>query len=290
MLLVETPLSFGVCSNRPHNMTRVRQLLDVSTSADEVILVADLRPDHTTSRLLHDLEASGARVLRNDTNMGLSYSRNLILATCSHRHLVYIDDDLEITSPTVEAIRDTVTEGAAIVGVRLEPAFEARIPWWLTGGQYHYLGVHHNVAQARTWGACMAIDAQMARSAGLTFRSELGRHGSGLQSGDDTTFLRKLRALGATERFFTEASAVHHVGRERTRLRYLLRRAWWQGRSEARRGAACTSIRKEWGRATAAGPAAAAPARRYLLSTVYVGAVISGGATESMLRIVRGKS
>jgi len=273
-------LSFGVCSNRPHNFPNVGSLVDVVGDDDEVILVADLEATAAESALLDDLSARGVNVINNGSNRGLSFSRNQVLAKCGHRHLVYVDDDLALVPETVESIREAVGSGANIVGVWLRPSFSVPRPWWLTGGQYHYLGVHHALAQAKTWGACMAVDVDLARRADITFREELGRRGRSLQSGDDTTFLNELRSAGAVERFLPDDVAYHAVGAERTRPGYLLRRAWWQGRSEVRRAGAMTSLGKEWRRGVAQGPDAAGTGLRYTLACVYTGAVASGIATE----------
>lgn len=281
-----TPLSIAVCSNRPRNLADVGLLLDSAADDDEIMLVADLEPGPELADQLADLGARGVRVMVNGSNCGLAYSRNRALAECRHQHLVYVDDDAVVPPETIEAIRDAVGGGAGIVGVWLAPRFQGRVPWWLTGGQYHYLGVHHAVELATTWGACMAIDARLARQAGLQFRTELGRRGNALLSGEDTTFLAELRRAGATEQFLTGSAASHCVPAERTRVIYLLRRAWWQGRSEMRRSAARTSLSKEWRRAVATGPACAAPARRYLLAAFYVSAVASGIVAEYALQAV----
>jgi glycosyltransferase involved in cell wall biosynthesis len=283
---VGTPLSIAMCSNRPRNLADIGLLLDSTTADDEVMLVVDLEPGPELTEQLTDLEAQGVRVLVNGGNCGLAYSRNRALAQCRHQYLVYVDDDAVVPPETIEAIRDTVGGGAGIVGVWLAPRFQRRVPWWLTGGQYHYLGVHHTVELATTWGACMALDARLARQAGLQFRTELGRRGNALLSGEDTTFLAELRRAGATEKFLTGSEVSHYVPADRTRLSYLLRRAWWQGRSEMRRSAARTSLSKEWRRAVATGPASAAPARRYLLAALYVAAVATGIAAEYAIRAV----
>lgn len=281
-----TPLSIAMCSNRPRNLADIGLLLDSTTADDEVMLVVDLEPGPELTEQLTDLEAQGVRVLVNGGNCGLAYSRNRALAQCRHQYLVYVDDDAVVPPETIEAIRDTVGGGAGIVGVWLSPRFQSRVPWWLTGGQYHYLGVHHTVELATTWGACMALDARLARQARLQFRTELGRRGNALLSGEDTTFLAELRRAGATEKFLTGSEVSHYVPADRTRLTYLLRRAWWQGRSEMRRSAARTSLSKEWRRAVATGPASAAPARRYLLAALYVAAVATGIAAEYAIRAV----
>jgi glycosyltransferase involved in cell wall biosynthesis len=196
-----------------------------------------------------ELNRPGVRVLPNGANRGLSYSRNRALAECAHRILVFLDDDVTLTRDTLDGIRAQAVKGAAILGVRLVPVFpQAARPWWLTGGQFHYLGVHHQLDRARTWGACMAVDADLANRHGIRFRDELGRRGQALQSGDDTTFLNELRAIGATEAFLTSVCAAHQVSPERQWLRYLMRRAWWQGRSERRRRSLALALVKEWRR------------------------------------------
>lgn len=284
---MSVPLSFAMCSNRPHNFTNAGRLVDVVGVEDEVVLVVDMQPGPAEAAELAHLASHGVHILNNGANRGLSHSRNQALAKCKHRHLVYVDDDIVLTAETVEAIRKATDEGANIVGVWLEPRFRGPRPWWLTGGQYHYLGVHHTYEQAKTWGACMAVDVDLARRAGITFRDELGRRGNALQSGDDTTFLNDLRAVGATECFLRNAVASHRVEPGRTRPTYLLRRAWWQGRSEVRRSTAAASLGKEWRRGVSPGPAAAGKGLRYALSLIYTGAVASGIATEYVLQLAK---
>jgi Glycosyl transferase family 2 len=282
-----TPLSIAMCSNRPQKLANAAWLLDCTAVGDEVLLVVDLAPGPAETNVLTGLASRGVRVLSNGANRGLSHSRNQALARCAHRHLVYVDDDIVVGRETVEAIRTAVSAGAGIVGVWLEPTFIGPPSWWLSGGQYHYLGVHHTVEQAKTWGACMAVDTKLAQQIGLTFRNDLGRRGNSLRSGEDTAFLADLRAAGASERFLRDSVAAHQVPPERSRLRYLLRRSWWQGRSEVCRSTALSSLRKEWRRAVAPGPAAASVGRRYLLSLLYTGAVLSGIVTEGAIRAIR---
>jgi hypothetical protein len=50
--------------------------------------------------------------------------------------------------------------------------------------------------------------------------------------GDDVRVARALRAAGARLRYVPDAVVVHELPRERLRARYLLRRAWWVGRSD----------------------------------------------------------
>jgi glycosyltransferase involved in cell wall biosynthesis len=278
------PLSVAICTNRPWN-TRYMLTAAASLSAgDELLVVLDVA-DGDCADLADELGRRGARVLRNRGNRGLSYSRNRALAECAHRILVYLDDDITIGPETLDAIRGAAAAGAGIIGVLLVPVFPTACPWWLTGGQYHYLGVHHGIHGARTWGACMAVDAVLARRHGLNFRHELGRRGRALQSGDDTSFLAELRGLGVTESFLTDVHAVHHVSPDRQRLSYLLRRAWWQGRSERRRRSLVSAIGKEWRRNSGPGPASARRPHRIGLAIGYLAAVVAGGCYEAASRM-----
>ena len=275
-----TRLSLAVCSNRPANLAGVMHLLDCVTADDEVILVVDLPDDGYDAGTIAALTRAGVRVVPNGDNRGLSYSRNRAMSECANRMLVFVDDDVSLTAATVDAIRSAADAGANIVGVWLEPAFSAPVPWFLTGGQYHYLGVHHTPNRARTWGACMAVDVELAKDHELRFRDDLGRLGRQLQSGDDTSFIAELQAVGADHVFLGDAVARHRVPTERATVSYLLRRAWWQGRSEVRRGSAKPAISKEWSRATAVGPASASTPRRLLLATAFTSAVLIGIACE----------
>jgi hypothetical protein len=274
-------LSVAICTNRPRNIGNIVAVADSLAAGDELLVMLDIAPRDAPAGLSAELDRPGIRMLPNGANRGLSYSRNRALAECAHRILVFLDDDVTVSRDTLDRIRATAVQGAGIVGVRLVPVFpQATRPWWLTGGQYHYLGVHHQLNWAKTWGACMAVDADLANRRGIRFRDELGRRGQALQSGDDTTFLAELRAVGATEAFLTSVCAAHHVSPERQRLRYLMRRAWWQGRSERRRHSLGLAVVKEWRRNAGDGPAAAGPLRRSALAVAFVAAVVVGGCWE----------
>ncbi|HUD36007.1 MAG TPA: glycosyltransferase [Streptosporangiaceae bacterium] len=279
-----SPLSVAICTNRPWNIRYMLSAAASLSAGDELLVVLDVA-DADCADLADELGRRGARLLRNGSNRGLSYSRNQALAECAHRILVYLDDDITIGSETLDAIGRAAAAGAGIIGVLLVPVFPTACPWWLTGGQYHYLGVHHGIDGARTWGACMAVDAVLARRHGLNFRQDLGRRGRALQSGDDTSFLAELRALGATERFLTDVQAIHHVSADRQRLSYLIRRAWWQGRSERRRRCLTSAIGKEWNRNSGPGPSSARRPRRTGLAIGYLSAVVAGGCYEAASRM-----
>src|SRR5439155_3818833 len=118
----------------------------------------------------------------------------------------------------------------------------------LTTGQLHYLGVHNPARPASIWGGCFAVDIERARLFGMEFDERLGRAAGTLASAEDTTFVRGMIAGGARAAVLHDVEAMHRVAAERLSLPYLVRRAYWQGRSERRRGTGWRGLSKEWRR------------------------------------------
>lgn len=243
-------LTVAVCSNNLHRLsTFLRGNLRAIGENDTFLVVIDLPRTPEREALASRWEEAGIQLIWNGRNGGLSYSRNVVMEACPTRFVVFVDDDVSITREMVEEVRRSFAEAYHIVGVRLRPDRSDRLARWFLGpGQMHYLGLHRDDRPCCTWGACMGIDVEFARRHSLRFREELGRRGTQLQSGDDTTFLAELRAVGARERICAGVTATHHVQAERLTLTYLLRRAFWQGRSEVRRRSAAKGIAKEWRR------------------------------------------
>lgn len=273
-------LTFGICSNR---LDKLNSHLQENRSAigirDLLIIVLDLPDSTEVLALASQLEAQGGRFVRNGANRGLSFSRNRVLEVCETNHLVFLDDDTSITQEVVESIRHGFTQSYEIVGARLSSPFGNKSieRWFLSSGQLHYLGLHPTNCRCTTWGACMGIDLRFVRRHSLRFRDDLGRHGTQLRCGDDTTFLAQMRTLGAREKFLDNLHATHHVAPERLKLPYLLRRALWQGRSEFRRRQAIKGLRKEWQRnLNCSGPWY----QRASLSLLYTGFVLIGILVE----------
>ena len=242
-------LTLAVCTNRlsrhvEHVIANARTL----SPADTTLCIVDSPPGETQEAVAR-LRSAGVQIHQNPQNLGLSASRNQALALAETRYLVFLDDDARINPALLSAIRASFARGAGVVGVRLRPPEELRLERWFMGRpQYHYLALHRPDRPASVWGACMGIDLELVRRQGLRFRQELGRRGRALQSGDDTTFFRELVRGGARSDVLETVSATHHIAKERIRMRYLMRRAVWQGRSEVRRRQPWSGLQKEFRR------------------------------------------
>lgn len=277
---LDLPLTIAVCSNRPALLRgAVARLATLLTSRDHLMVVADV-PDDVFDLLL--LDAIGQdpriRILRNGANLGLSYSRNRAMKETTTRHVVFLDDDIIATSVALEHIRAALAAGTHVVGTRITADLRGRSqPWFLSRGQLHYLGCHDPARPATIWGGCLAFDVEYARLLAVTFDERLGRTARTLNSAEDTTFIRELTRRGAAQAILHDVEVTHQIPDHRLRLVYLLRRAYWQGRSEARRGTPLQGLRKEWRRNHATGTL---HGRRRVLPLVYTTAVGLGVARQ----------
>jgi len=116
---------------------------------------------------------------------------------------------------------------------------------------------------------------------GISFDENLGRVGDDLASAEDTTFVRALTAQGVRREILHHVHARHLIDPSRLTLAYLLRRAFWQGRSEVRRHDTRHGISKEWQRNRSGG--------RLALAVLYMASVLSGACWEAVARCGRGR-
>lgn len=244
------PITLALCSNRadriPEATERFRSVLG---EQDRLLIIVDTAVDtHATWPFDPSVDCR-VRVLHNGCNAGLSYSRNLAMKEAVSRYLVFLDDDITPTPDTIAALRTAFAEGIHVVGTRITADVQGHPePWCLGPGQLHYLGCHAPGRPATIWGGCFGLDLDQVRLLGATFDERLGRRGRSLISAEDTTFVRALVARGALASVLDDVEVTHQIAASRLRLRYLLRRAYGQGRSEARRGTPREGLAKEWRR------------------------------------------
>jgi hypothetical protein len=266
-------MTVAVCTARMEDLElRWERTIEIVDPADYLVVI-DSPVDDRVHAVTEQIRGRGATVVCHGRRRGLSAARNTALDTRPDGPILFVDDDVLLDHVAVAAARAAFTAGAAVVGGRLVPPREGRPwPWYFTTGQMHLVGWHSPAAQIKTWGAFMGIDAAFAARHGLRFDPRLGRTGRRLESGDDTSFVAQMKANGATE-VVVPAEIVHEVDETRLSVPYLLRRVYWQGRSEVRRGQPWTGLRKEFARHMAG-------RRRPALVPWYVGAFLVGVCLE----------
>ena len=228
-------------------------------SADrfDVLVVDNGSTDGTAAWLVDWAQADPERRrVVTEPVAGLSRARNRGVAEATGDVVLFIDDDALAPRGWVAAHlaahrRDAATTAVGGPVVLTWP--EGR-PRWLTPGLEHWYsaldhGDHGDHAGPfprpdGPYGANMSVRRTALTEAG-GFAERLGRRGRSLLSGEEAELWQRLWGSGGTIVYDPATLVLHRVAATRSTRRWVIRRGWGQGRSNARLGAM-----------TAAGPTA----------------------------------
>lgn len=218
----------------------------------ELIVVSDGSP--TVARRaradygVHD----NVRVHRNETNRGLLASRNTGAELAEGDVVAFIDDDavahkdwlaeLAATYEVTDEQNENRTHEPLAVGGRMTPRWVAGKPEYLPEEFYWLVGVTH-----RGFGHGMDTPSEVRNTNGsnISFDREVfleldgfnatigGRKGDKNLQGGETELCARLRSTyGVGVQYNPDARVAHKVFDYRTKLWWLIDRAFWQGYSK----------------------------------------------------------
>jgi glycosyltransferase involved in cell wall biosynthesis len=175
----------------------------------------------------------------HEPRSGSSYARNTAIAAAHARVIAWIDDDMEPAPDWLQHLVAPILAGNAEgTGGRvlLDPAVP-RPRWFDEAGIGGYVSYFHLADEERELvdreyvitGNAAYLKDWIVRVGG--FDPNLGVQGNVNFGGDDVAMARAVRAAGGRMRYVPSAVAIHELPPERLTARYLLRRAWWVGRS-----------------------------------------------------------
>jgi hypothetical protein len=206
--------------------------------AAQLLLIVDHNTDLATRARK---ELSGVTILESDGAPGLSGARNTGLRAATQPVTAFLDDDAEARpdwlASLVEPYRndDVVSTGGTVHPwwptarpAWLPPTFD-----WVVGCSY--LGLPDSAGPVRNpIGANMSMRTHLALQVG-GFNTSVGRVSSLPRGCEETELAIRLTAnRPGSVVFYVPAAAVdHHVGKERLRIGYFLRRCWHEGLSKA---------------------------------------------------------
>ncbi len=115
--------------------------------------------------------------------------------------------------------------------VSKEPKILPEEYYWLIGATHK--GFPEEVTEVRnTFGSNISFNADVLKALG-GFKSEMGVKGAGLLQGEETELCARMREkFGRGVIYNPDAIVYHKVFPERLKLRFLLKRAFWQGYSK----------------------------------------------------------
>jgi glucosyl-dolichyl phosphate glucuronosyltransferase len=220
----------------------LRSVAQQSSPPDYEILVIDNGSTDTTRDVLAKLvrRIPNLRV-RTEPHLGLSHARNRALREAEGDIVAFLDDDARPEPGWLESLDGAFNRPhkPAAVGGPVHVRWPNQPPRWFPSYALSYLGEldfgtvpRMLVGDERLRGLNMAVNREAAIAVG-GFRTQLGRSGRSLLSGEDEEFLDRLQRAGLQVWWEPRARVEHLVDLERTSIRWLCRRAWMQGRSEA---------------------------------------------------------
>lgn len=216
----------------------INSLLNQTVKPDEIILVLD--PVEDLIKFYKEKVPNEVRVVAS-SGFGLSNARNTGIMNASGDIIAFIDDDAWADRYWLERLtvnyRDRNVWG---VGGKIVPVFDEERPKWLPEeldwiAGCTYKGMPETKSEVRNpIGANMSFRKEAFEIAGL-FRTEVGRYGKKLLSGEEAEFAMRLKKLKPDVKIIYDPSAIvyHRVPKSRTKLRYAMRRAYYEGYSKA---------------------------------------------------------
>lgn len=235
-------VSVVICAYTEHRWDQIcaaiKSVLSQDPAPAEVLLVVDHNTQLAT-RARHELD--GITVLESDEVPGLSGARNTGLRAATQPITAFLDDDAEARPGWLASLvkpyssADVVATGGAV-----HPWWPELAPRWLPPEFYWvvgctYRGLPESVGPVRNpIGANMSLRTVAALLVG-GFDVSVGRVGGRPAGCEETELAIRLTASSqAAACLYVPTAAVdHHVGPERLRLRYFLRRCWHEGISKA---------------------------------------------------------
>ncbi len=241
-----TRATIAVCTrNRAPLLERCLASLGTQVAeADEIeVLVVDNGSTDDTPDLLRDWKCDGDhRRAVSDPWVGLAHARNTALESSDREVVIFVDDDA-LTPPVWARGHLAAYEADARVGAAGGPVgltWPAGRPGWISDELTQWFSALDLGDQAGPYpnvhgpyGTNMSVRRAAALAVG-GFDPRFGRRGRSLLSSEERDLSRRLAAAGWAIHYVPDAAVVQQVLAERLTRRWLFRRGWAQGVSNAR--------------------------------------------------------
>ncbi len=176
----------------------------------------------------------------NEKNLGLTESRNRGVKLASGEVVAFIDDDAVAEPNWVEELVKMYADDVVAAGGKLLPQWVAGKPKWFPEEFYWMIGATHlgfpeEVTEVRnTFGSNISFRKEVFEEVDGFNPSKFGLKGKGqLQAGETELCDRVRKRFGRGVMYNPDAVVHHKIFGKRTGLRFLIKRAYWQGYSKA---------------------------------------------------------
>jgi glycosyltransferase involved in cell wall biosynthesis len=215
----------------------VAALVEQIDAPEYEVIVVDNNSTDETRRVLEPFIATGAIRCVHEPAQGLSYARNLGIATASADVVAFTDDDVRVDATWIRSMARAFAEHPDVdmIGGKVEPRWQADPPAWLRQAghaplalvDYGQATLPITPSEPRCLiGANVAVRRRALERLG-GFSPRLQRVGDGVGSTEDHDFQMRLLESGGAALYDPRIVARALVPGERLSKRY--HRAWHQG-------------------------------------------------------------
>lgn len=223
-------VSVVVCARRPTDRLRscLQSLAKQSYENWEIVLVIPSRNKQLTDLLTGVGHLAKIRIVEGD--FGVSQARNLGAGIALGEIVAFIDDDAVATQAWLDSILSTSQAGYHIVGGPIIPIYLAKPSAWWNEKLAEYLGKN---PEGTIYGGNLAVSKAVFEKLG-GFDPRLGMREGKLLSNEEMYFLKRASEKGYRSRFAPCIQVYHVIPSSKLSFSYLMKRAFWQGISDAR--------------------------------------------------------
>ncbi len=178
-------------------------------------------------------------IVENKFERGAAGNRNSGADVVETPLIAFLDDDARARPGWLEALLEPFDEPNVVcAGGFVAPAWSGVEPRWFPAEFAWVVGASHRGLPTRrtevrnVWSENMAVRTSTFADVG-GFRQTFGKVGSVSRPEDTDLCIRMGKAFpGATVMFVPSAVVDHHVGQERSSLRFFMRRSYYEGRGK----------------------------------------------------------
>jgi len=216
-----------VTYNRPGEVKKaVDSLVSQSVKPFEIIII----DDGSLPPLSMKVGGSKMKIIRFDQEIGLSRARNYGTKVAKGEYIAFIDDDCIASKHWIEEIQKGIRAGGDILGGPIRPRFRAKPPnWWNEKDFGYFVGVGNSETR-NIWGANMVFRKEVFRKIGV-FNPNIGRQKGKLLCDEESNLIAKGKK-SCKILFMPKAEVFHLVTSERLTLSYIIRWAYYSGKSQ----------------------------------------------------------
>lgn len=235
--------SVAICTHNrgSDTMQAIESLLkgDADAASYEILVIDNCSTDHTKV-LFESMDFPAHVRYVYESRLGLSFARNRAIEEAEGEIVMFLDDDALASTSWIREVVKIFDMDAAIgcVGGKITPIWEGGKPDWIPDdfvSMYSILDFSNEIVEMSDphipFGANVSFRKSIFKEI-KPFRTDLGRIGKNLLSGEETDLIGRVRAKYKI--YYNPYAAVEHkISKSRLNRRWLLRRVYWQGISDA---------------------------------------------------------